>query len=64
MFQIINFKIYNLQTNNYDSYIWDGFNAHRSVKYLQQKTSMPDAEVIFFSDICAGQQKNKFMLAL
>lgn len=68
----MNFTIYDLQTNNCECYVWDESHGHRGVnelgtcvlKYLQKKASTPDSEVIFYSDNCTGQQKNKFMLAL
>lgn len=69
---VFNFTIYDLRTNDCECYVWDEANGHRGVnelgscilKYLQKKGSETDSEVIFYSDNCAGQQKNKFMLAV
>lgn len=69
---VLNFTIYDLKTNECECYVWDESNANRGVnelgtcvlKYLEKKASMPDSEVVFYSDNCVGQQKNKFMLAL
>ncbi|CAG9812894.1 unnamed protein product [Phaedon cochleariae] len=67
---VLNFTIYDLQTNNCECYVWDESNGHRGVnelgscvqKYLQKKATITDCEVIFYSDNCLGQQKNKFII--
>lgn len=68
---VLNFTIYDLHDNSCECYVWDEANGNRGVnelgscilKYLEKKATMKDAEIIFYSDNCVGQQKNKFMLA-
>lgn len=71
----LNFTVYDLQSNKCDCFVWDESQGHRGVnelgtcvlKYLReinQNNSNANREVIFYSDNCAGQQKNKFMVAL
>lgn len=68
---VFNFTIYNLKTNSCECYIWDETNGHRGVNELGtcvlmylKKMATDFEEIIFYSDNCAGQQKNKFMLGL
>lgn len=70
---VLNLTIYDLKTNNCNCYVWDESNAHRGVneigtcvmKYLKDRNDCAkNRDVIFYSDNCAGQQKNKFMLSL
>lgn len=70
---VLNLTIYDLKTNNCNCYVWDESNAHRGVneigtcvmKYLKDRNDCAkNQDVIFYSDNCAGQQKNKFMLSL
>ncbi|EZA58416.1 hypothetical protein X777_01373 [Ooceraea biroi] len=70
---VFNFTIYDLKTNTCDCFVWDEANGHRGVnelgtcilQYLRKiSISKHDVEIIFYSDNCAGQQKNKFMIAL
>lgn len=70
---VLNFTIYNLQTNSVECYVWDESNANRGVneiatcvyKYLEKiSATAKDLDVVFYSDNCAGQQKNKFMISM
>lgn len=70
---VFNFTMYDLKSNACDCFVWDEGNGHRGVNelgtcvlhYLKKiAATKQDADVIFYSDNCAGQQKNKFMLAL
>ncbi len=75
-FNVLNFTIYDIKTNECDCFLWDETNGNRGVneigscilsyiKELCDKNQGEDnIEIIFYSDNCAGQQKNKFMLAL
>lgn len=64
-------------SNNVQCYVWHEGKAHRGandigscilnyLKVLQEKAAATEAnaqlDVIFYSDNCAGQQKNKFIL--
>ena len=69
---VLNFTIYNAKTNACNCYIWDETNGNRGVNeigtcvldYIKSLSEAGETEIIFYSDNCAGQQKNKFMLAL
>ena len=69
---VLNFTIYNAKTNACICYIWDETNGNRGVNeigtcvldYIKSLSEAGETEIIFYSDNCAGQQKNKFMLAL
>lgn len=69
---VLNFTIYNLISNACNCYIWNESNGHRGVNelgtcvlnYLKDTCDSEHKDIIFYSDNCAGQQKNKFMLAL
>lgn len=69
---VLNFTIYDMQKNIADCYVWDESNGHRGVnelgtciwKYLEMKSDKNEGDVIFYSDNCPGQNKNKFILAL
>lgn len=70
---VLNLTIYDLKTNQVESYVWDESQAHRGVneiatcvfKYLKQiSDGDKPVDVVFYSDNCAGQQKNKFMMAM
>ena len=61
------------QNNSVESYVWDESNANRGVneiatcvyKYLEKvSATAEDLDVVFYSDNCAGQQKNKFMISM
>lgn len=69
----LNFTVYDLQSNKCDCFVWDESQGHRGVnelgtcvlKYLReinQNNSNANREVIFYSDNCAGQQKNKYII--
>jgi len=65
---VLNFTIYVMQKNIADCYVWDESNGHRGVnelgtcvlKYLE-KSDKNEGDVIFYSDNCPGQNKNKFI---
>ena len=69
---VLNFTIYDIKTNKCDCFLWDESNGHRGVnelgtcvlQYIKSITESGKKDIIFYSDNCAGQQKNKFMLAL
>lgn len=70
---VLNLTIYDLKTNDVESYVWDESQAYRGVneiatcvfKYLKKISDGDKAvDVVFYSDNCAGQQKNKFMMAM
>ena len=69
---VLNFTIYNAKTNSCYCYIWDETNCHRGVNeigtcvmdYIQNVSETGETDIIFYSDNCAGQQKNKFMLTV
>lgn len=66
---IYNFTIYDLKTNDCECYVWEEANGHRGVnelgtcllKYFEE-IAAKNAEFIFYSDNCAGQNKNKYIL--
>lgn len=66
----LNFTISELGKDHTECYFWTEVEGNRGVneiascvyKYLQKMSSSnPDAEFIFYSDNCCGQQKNNFM---
>ncbi|CAH2092428.1 unnamed protein product [Euphydryas editha] len=70
---VLNLTIYNIRTNEVESYVWDESNANRGVNeigtcifnYLNAiSETAEDLDVVFYSDNCAGQQKNKFMISM
>lgn len=69
---VFNFTIYDLKSNECDCFVWDESNGHRGInelgscvlRFLKKRVALGDKDFIFFSDNCAGQQKNKFMVAL
>ena len=68
---MFNFTIYDLKTNSCECYTWDETNGHRGVNELGtcvlmylKKRATDSEDIIFYSDNCTGQQKNKFMLGL
>ncbi|KAJ8877723.1 hypothetical protein PR048_022178 [Dryococelus australis] len=66
---VFNFTVYDFKTNTCECYCRNG---HRGVnelgscvlQYLKKITLKKDADIVFYSDNCAGQQKNKCMLAI
>lgn len=70
---VLNLTIYDIQQNLVESFVWDESNANRGVNeigtcvfnYLQKVCGAgKDLDIIFYSDNCPGQQKNKFMVAM
>lgn len=69
---VFNFTIYDIKTNKCQCFVWDEANGRRGVnelgtcvlQYIKNLSTTEDAEIIFYSDNCAGQQKNKFMIAM
>jgi hypothetical protein len=76
---VFNFTVFNLQTNDVQCYLWHEGLAQRGanetgscvlryLELLQQNSNSTDEkkeiDVIFYSDNCAGQQKNLFMIAM
>lgn len=69
---VLNFTIYDLKSNNCECYVWDESNGHRGVNelgscvldYIHKVCETGKKDIIFYSDNCGGQQKNRFMLAL
>lgn len=66
----LNFTISELGKDHTECYFWTEVEGNRGVneiascvyKYLQKMSSSnPDADFIFYSDNCCGQQKNNFM---
>lgn len=71
---VLNFTIYELGSKDVNCYVWHEGEGARGVneigscvlsylRSLQDKTK-DDFEVIFYSDNCCGQQKNKYMIAM
>lgn len=70
---VFNFTVYNLKTNEADCYVWHEGEAQRGVNEIAslillylENTKTEDSheiDVVFYSDNCAGQQKNRFMIA-
>jgi len=76
---VFNFTVYDLQTNDVQCYVWHECQAHRGandigscilnyLKVLQKNATETEAsaklDVIFYSDNCVEQQKNKFIYFL
>lgn len=71
---VLNFTIYELGSKDVNCYVWHEGEGLRGVNeigscvlnYLRrlQEQSKEDFQVIFYSDNCCGQQKNKFMIAM
>ncbi|KAL0879752.1 hypothetical protein ABMA27_003465 [Loxostege sticticalis] len=73
---VLNSTIYDLKNNSVESYVWDESNANRGVneigtcvyKYLKKISAMAEdldkLNVIFYSDNCCGQSKNKYITSL
>lgn len=69
---VLNFTIYDLKSNNCECYVWDDSSGHRGVNelgscvldYIHKVCETGKKDIIFYSDNCGGQQKNRFMLAL
>lgn len=71
---VLNFTVTELGTNHSNCYVWHEGEGGRGVNELGSCVLMylnnlndkaeEDFEVIFYSDNCCGQQKNKFMLAM
>lgn len=76
---VFNFTIYEMKSNKAQCFVWDECEANRGVceigtcvlKYIQS-LEVTDAsqiderklDLIFYSDNCCGQQKNRFMFAM
>ncbi|XP_030762052.1 uncharacterized protein LOC115886868 [Sitophilus oryzae] len=74
---VFNLTVYEIKTNTAKCFVWDESQANRGVceigtcllKYVQSLETYADQnenkviDIIFFSDNCCGQQKNRFMLA-
>lgn len=71
---VFNFTIYDIKTNSVTCYVWHEGQGHRGANeigscVLRQLENLNDnfdspKNVIFYSDNCAGQQKNKFLLSM
>ncbi|KAJ8892212.1 hypothetical protein PR048_004792 [Dryococelus australis] len=71
---IFNLTVYYLKTNQVECYVWQERETQRGVNeigfiillYLEStKTDAThETDVIFYSDNCAGKQKNHFMIAV
>ncbi|XP_045454105.1 uncharacterized protein LOC123667070 [Melitaea cinxia] len=72
---VFNFTICDLKTNKVECFVWDESSANRGVndlgtcvyKYLEQISllnSDKSLDIVFYSDNCAGQQKNKTIIAI
>lgn len=72
---VLNFTVCDLKTNKVECFVWDESNANRGVndlgtcvyKYLEQLSLLNNdrsLNIVFYSDKCAGQQKNKTMIAI
>ena len=67
---VLNFTIYDIKTNSCQCFVWDESNGHRGVNelgtcvlhYIKSVIESGKKNIIFYSDNCAGQQKNNFML--
>lgn len=70
--KLLNLTIYDLKTNYVESCVWGESQAHRGVneigtcvfKYLKISDGDKLVDVVLYSDNCARQQKNKFMMAI
>ena len=71
---VLNLTFYELKTKAVTCYVWHEGEADRGVneiescvlKFIEEKVSAARGEIdiIFYSDNCSGQQKNKFMISL
>lgn len=71
---VFNFTVYDIKTNAVVCYVWNEAQGNRGaneigsciLNYLENLTDTftSETDVIFFSDNCAGQQKNKFLLSM
>ncbi|XP_045491096.1 uncharacterized protein LOC123690980 [Colias croceus] len=71
---VLNLTIYELGSKDVNCYVWHEGEGGRGVNeigscvlsYLRrlQENTKDDFEVIFYSDNCCGQQKNKYMIAM
>lgn len=75
---VFNFTIYEMKTHSAKCFVWDESEANRGVceigtcviKYIESleevasQTDENQIDLIFYSDNCCGQQKNKFMLSM
>ena len=68
-----NFTIYDIQKKTCRCYVWDESHGHRGaneigsciLRYLEKYVVGSNCkDIIFWSDNCAGQNKNKFLIAL
>ncbi|CAH2092802.1 unnamed protein product [Euphydryas editha] len=69
---VLNFTIYNLKSKEVECYAWHEGDGNRGVneiatcvwKYLDKlsNNAVEPFHVVFYSDNCCGQQKNKFMI--
>lgn len=69
---VFNFTIFNLKSKACFCYVWDEPNGHSGVNelgtcvpnFIRHRNDHDKNIIIFYSDNCAWQQKNKFMIAL
>lgn len=75
---VLNFTVYEMRPENQDQcycYVWDETQGRRGaneigsclLKYIEEvSTSNPDGavEIVFYSDNCVGQQKNRYILTM
>ncbi|KAL0860408.1 hypothetical protein ABMA27_009802 [Loxostege sticticalis] len=69
---VLNFTIHDIINKTTDCYVWDESNGNRGVNelgscvlnYLKEACEAGKTEIVFYSDNCAGQQKNKFIVGL
>lgn len=69
---VLNFTIHDISNKISDCYVWDESNGNRGVNelgscvfdYLTNVSDAGKTEIVFYSDNCAGQQKNKFMISM
>ena len=69
---VYNFTMFDIQRKTCNCYVWDECNENRGANeigscvlhYIENLTNTPCKDIIFWSDNCAGQNKNKFMIAL
>ena len=73
--KVLNFTIYNIKKNHCECFLWDETNGNRGaneigtwvltyIRKLCEENKGENIKIIFYSDNCSGQQKNKFMIAL
>lgn len=71
---VLNLTVYEMRSHNVDCFIWHEAEGDRGVneigtciyKYIEQvaQRSTEDIEIIFYTDNCGGQQKNRFMISM